>query len=152
MWTRRKQGALSRSTDSLIGHGGNLEGKVQCDTNLRIEGNFSGEIHCEGTVTVGELGTVRSSIKAKEIIIAGKVYGDVTADQRLTMTETGQLHGNILAGTLSIMEGSVLNGSVATAEPPAPLLSEAHTSAENAGTMDKAAKRAAKQQAKREAG
>ncbi|AIQ45288.1 cell division protein [Paenibacillus sp. FSL R7-0273] len=152
MWGRRKQVAPFRSTDSLIGHGGNLEGKVQCDTNLRIEGNFSGEIQCQGTVTVGEQGTVRSSIKAKAIIIAGKVYGDVTADQRLTMTETGQLHGNIMAGTLSIMEGSVLNGSIATAEPAAPPSSESRTGAGNASSADKAAKRAAKQQAKREAG
>ena len=149
MWNRRKQTATFRSTDSLIGHGGNLEGKVQCDTNLRIEGNFSGEIYCQGTVTIGEQGTVRSTIKAKEIIIAGKVYGDVTADQRLTMTGTGQLHGNLLAGTLSIMEGSVLNGSVATAEQPATEAAGGHLETENA---DKAGKRAAKAQSKLEAG
>lgn len=119
MWKRSKSSASYKSTDSLIGHGGTLEGKVHCDTNLRIEGNFSGEILCQGTVTVGEQGTVRSSIKAQEIIIAGKVYGNVTADQKLIMTGTGQLHGNIAAGALSIMEGSVLNGSVAMAEQPA---------------------------------
>ncbi|MNC13411.1 Polymer-forming cytoskeletal [compost metagenome] len=149
MWNRRKQSALFRSTDSLIGHGGNLEGKVQCDTNLRIEGNFSGEIQCQGTVTIGEQSTVLSTIKAKEIIIAGKVYGDVTADHRLTLTETGQLHGNIHAGILSIMEGCVLNGSVTTAEQPAIDVAGGHTENEKA---DKAGKRASKQQGKREAG
>ncbi|MHA6532813.1 bactofilin family protein [Paenibacillus sp. BAC0078] len=119
MWNKNKHQTSVKSTDSLIGHGGTLEGKVNCDTNLRIEGNFSGEIHCRGTVTVGEQGAVRSTIKAQEIIIAGKVYGDVTADRRLIMTGTGQLHGNILAGSLSIMEGSVLNGSIAMTEEPA---------------------------------
>ncbi|CAH1215964.1 hypothetical protein PAECIP111892_04214 [Paenibacillus auburnensis] len=149
MWNRSKQSALFRSTDSLIGHGGNLEGKVQCDTNLRIEGNFSGEIQCQGTVTIGEQSTVLSTIKAKEVIIAGKVYGDVTADQRLTMTGTGQLHGNIQAGMLSIMEGCVLNGSVITAEQPAIETAGGHTKAKKA---DKAGKRASKQQNKLEAG
>ncbi|WP_379154540.1 polymer-forming cytoskeletal protein [Paenibacillus sp. sgz5001063] len=119
MWYKNKQQAAVKSTDSLIGHGGTLEGKVTCDTNLRIEGNFSGEIHCHGTVTVGEQGTVRSSIKAQDVIIAGRVYGDVIADQRLMLTGTGQLHGNILAGTLCIVEGSVLNGSIVMAEEPA---------------------------------
>ncbi|MNO16040.1 Polymer-forming cytoskeletal [compost metagenome] len=119
MWGKNKLQTPVKSTDSLIGHGGTLEGKLNCDTNLRIEGNFSGEIHCQGTVTVGEQGTVRSSIRAQDIIIAGKVYGDVIADQRLMMTGTGQLHGNILAGTLSITEGCVLNGSIAMAEEPA---------------------------------
>lgn len=149
MWNRRKQSAPFRSTDSLIGHGGNLEGKLQCDTNLRIEGNFSGEIQCQGTVTVGKQGTVRSTIKAKEIIIAGKVYGNVTVEHRLTLTETGQLHGDILTGTLNIMEGSVLNGSVFTAEQPAALVAGGPQEAEN---TDKAGKRASKPQGKLEAG
>ncbi|WP_342564508.1 polymer-forming cytoskeletal protein [Paenibacillus sp. FSL R7-0345] len=149
MWKKRKQAAPFRSTDSLIGRGGNLEGKVQCDTNLRIEGNFSGEIQCQGTVTIGEQGTAHSTIKAREIIIAGKVFGDVTADQRLTMTGTGQLHGSIMAGTLSIMEGSVLNGSIATAEQSAGLLSDVSAGAQ---VTEKAGKRRSKQQGKREAG
>ncbi|MEK3687486.1 polymer-forming cytoskeletal protein [Paenibacillus sp. LMG 31459] len=149
MWNKRKQSAPYKSTDSLIGHGGTLEGKVHCDTNLRIEGNFSGEILCQGTVTVGEQGTVHSSIKAQEVIIAGKVYGDVTANQKLIMTETGQLHGNIAAGALSIMEGSVLNGSVAMAEQPA---TETAGGLQADGSADKAGKRGSHKQNKLEAG
>ncbi|AIQ67205.1 bactofilin family protein [Paenibacillus graminis] len=142
MWGKNKLQLPVKPTDSLIGHGGTLEGKLNCDTNLRIEGNFSGEIHCQGTVTVGEQGTVRSSIRAQDIIIAGKVYGDVIADQRLMMTDTGQLHGNILAGSLSIMEGSVLNGSVAMAEEPATEKAGGLQKKEHA---DKAGKRGSKQ-------
>ncbi|WP_342424320.1 polymer-forming cytoskeletal protein [Paenibacillus sp. FSL E2-0178] len=149
MWNKRKQSAPYKSTDSLIGHGGTLEGKVHCDTNLRIEGNFSGEILCQGTVTVGEQGTVHSSIKAQEVIIAGKVYGDVTANQKLIMTETGQLHGNIAAGALSIMEGSVLNGSVAMAEQPA---TETAGGLQAGASTDKAGKRGSHKQNKLEAG
>ncbi|MBW4081404.1 polymer-forming cytoskeletal protein [Paenibacillus sp. S150] len=149
MWSKNKQHAPVKATDSLIGHGGTLEGKVHCDTNLRIEGNFTGEINCLGTVTVGEQGTARSSIKAQDIIIAGKVYGDVIAGQRLTLTGTGRLHGNIVAGSLNIMEGSVLNGSVAMTEEPA---------TEKAGGLhinentDKAGKRGSKAQNSLEAG
>lgn len=121
MWSKQKQQLPYKSTDSLIGHGGSLEGKVQCDTNLRIEGHFSGEIQCSGTVTIGEQGTAHSTIKAQEVIIAGKVFGDVTADRRLIMTDTGQLHGSILAGSLSISEGSILNGSIGMTEEPAPV-------------------------------
>ncbi|KWX77788.1 cell division protein [Paenibacillus riograndensis] len=142
MWGKNKLQMPVKSTDSLIGHGGTLEGKLNCDTNLRIEGNFSGEINCQGTVTVGEQGTVRSSIRAQDIIIAGKVYGDVIADQRLMMTDTGQLHGNILAGSLSIMEGSVLNGSVAMAEEPA---TEKAGGLQKKEQADKAGKRGSKQ-------
>ncbi|GGF83265.1 hypothetical protein GCM10010912_30480 [Paenibacillus albidus] len=145
MW-KKKQQLPFKSTDSLIGHGGTLEGKVHCDTNLRIEGSFSGEIECTGTVTVGEHGLVHSSIIAQEIIIAGKVFGNVTVDRRLVMTCTGQLHGSISAGSLSIMEGGVLSGSVDMKEQPAPEKAGGHEK-----QKDKAGKRS-KAQAAREAG
>lgn len=148
MW-KKQQRIPFKSTDSLFGHGGTLEGKVQCDTNLRIEGTFSGEIICSGVVTIGEEGLVNSSIKADEIVIAGKVYGDVTAERRLIMTGTGELHGNISAGSLSIMEGSLLNGSIAMHEQP---------TSQKAGEptrnlkKDKASKRSSKAQGTLEAG
>ncbi|MEK4354924.1 polymer-forming cytoskeletal protein [Paenibacillus sp. FSL R5-0475] len=149
MWNKRQQRASIKSTDSLIGHGGTLEGKVHCDTNLRIEGTFSGEIICSGVVTVGEEGTVRSSIRAEEIVIAGKVYGDVTADRRLIMTGTGELHGNISAGALSIMEGSLLNGSIAMQEQPT---SEQAGELKSSTKKDKTAKRSSKAEETLEAG
>lgn len=149
MWNKRPQQTAFKPTDSLIGYGGTLEGKVNCDTNLRIEGSFSGEIICTGVVTVGEEGMVRSSIKAKEVVIAGKVYGDVTADRRLIMTGTGQLHGNISAGSLIITEGSLLNGSIAMQEEPAPVqASELHTKSKK----DKNGKNSTKGQSSLEAG
>lgn len=149
MWKRRNYQPSMRSTDSLIGHGGSLEGKVQCDTNLRIEGNFSGEIQCRGTVTIGEQGTVHSTIQAQDIIIAGKVFGTVSAENRLTLTGTGQLHGDILAGILSITEGSVLNGSVVMAEQPLAVKSGGLQDNEK---PDKSSKRGSKKQGSLEAG
>jgi cytoskeletal protein CcmA (bactofilin family) len=111
---------------------------------------FSGEIHCSGTVTVGEQGTVRSSISAEEIVIAGKVFGNVSVERRLIMTDTGQLHGDILAGTLSIMEGSVLNGAIAMKEQPAP--QQAGGPESHVNTDKTAAKRPSKTQGTLEAG
>lgn len=151
MWNKRQQRTSFKSTDSLIGHGGTLEGKVNCDTNLRIEGTFSGEIICSGMVTVGEEGTVHASIRAEEIVIAGKVYGDVTAERRLIMTGTGQLHGNISAGTLSIMEGSLLNGSIYMQEQPAPAQAGG-LQTKSKSKAEKAAKRSPKGQESLEAG
>jgi len=149
MWKKKQPRSLFKSTDTLIGHGGNLEGKVNCDTNIRIEGSFCGEIHCTGTVTVGEQGLVQASIVADEIIIAGKVLGDVAASRRITMLGTGQIHGNVEAGTLSILEGGLLNGSVTMTEQPAPNKSGGPDIDINTSKKDK---RAAKQRGTREAG
>jgi len=149
MWKKRQPRSPFRSTDSLIGQGGNFEGKVHCDTNLRIEGSYSGEIHCSGTVTIGEQGTVHSSIFADEIVIAGKVYGNIAASRQIIMTGTGQLHGNIATGALSIMEGGLLNGSVVMKEQPAPVKAGGP---ETEASTDKNGIRPAKTQGTREAG
>ncbi len=92
---------------------------------------------------------MRSSIRAEEIVIAGKVYGDVTVDRRLIMTGTGELHGNISAGALSITEGSLLNGSIAMQEQPT---SEKAGEPKSNMKKDKAAKRSSKAEGTLEAG
>ncbi|MUT67645.1 polymer-forming cytoskeletal protein [Paenibacillus sp. NEAU-GSW1] len=99
------------ATDTLIGQGTQMEGKLICEANLRIEGEFSGDIECLGDVIIGESGVARSTIHAKEITIAGKVFGDIVAKGRLTVTATGQITGSVTAQSLIIHDGGLMNGS-----------------------------------------
>ncbi|GLX66018.1 bactofilin family protein [Paenibacillus glycanilyticus] len=99
------------ASDTLIGLGTHLEGKLTCDANLRIEGEHSGDIVCLGDVIIGENGMARSNITARDIVIAGKVYGEVTAKGRLTITATGQLTGSISAQGIIVQDGGMLNGT-----------------------------------------
>ncbi|MBY9081273.1 polymer-forming cytoskeletal protein [Paenibacillus sp. HN-1] len=120
MWNKTEKGRGPAASDSLLGAGQTLEGKMQCETNLRIDGEFTGEICSGGTVTVGETGRVHADITAEEIIIAGHVFGDVRAKRRLILTSTGCLNGTAAASRLSIMEGGVLSGLVDMETPPSP--------------------------------
>lgn len=99
------------ATDTLIGQGTITEGKMICEANLRIEGEYRGEIECRGDVTIGENGLVRSSIIAQDLTIAGKVYGDVTTKGRLIITASGHLSGSITANSLIIQEGGTISGT-----------------------------------------
>ncbi|WP_213652250.1 polymer-forming cytoskeletal protein [Paenibacillus sp. J23TS9] len=99
-------------TDSLIGRGTEVEGALACEANVRIEGKFNGVIESRACVTIGEHAVARSDISAREVVIAGKVYGDVQAEGKLTITPTGQMFGDVLAASsLVIAEGGILNGS-----------------------------------------
>ncbi len=97
-------------TDTLIGQGTVLEGKLECEAGIRIEGEFRGEIACKGDVTIGESGIARSTIEARDVTIAGKVFGEVKTNGRLTVTASGELHGNVEAAAMVIQDGAVLNG------------------------------------------
>jgi cytoskeletal protein CcmA (bactofilin family) len=99
------------TTDTLIGEGSIFEGKIRSDAGVRIEGQITGDIECEGDVTVGEKGVVHSNILARNIIIAGTVNGNVHAKNKLSITSKGKLFGNMVASSLSIEEGSVFEGT-----------------------------------------
>ncbi|MFX5765016.1 polymer-forming cytoskeletal protein, partial [Acinetobacter baumannii] len=81
------------------------EGKIECDASLRIEGEYRREIICKGDVIIGECGVARANIEARDMTVAGKVYGDVQTSGRLTVTSSGELHGNIVAKSLIMQEG-----------------------------------------------
>jgi cytoskeletal protein CcmA (bactofilin family) len=97
-------------TDTLIGQGTHAEGKMECEAGLRIEGEFRGDIDCHGNVIIGESGIARSNIIARDVTIAGKVYGDVTTKGRLTIMATGQVHGNINAQSFVMQDGGIFTG------------------------------------------
>lgn len=99
------------TTDTLIGEGSVFEGNIRSDAGIRIEGQITGDIDCEGDVTVGEKGVVHSNIHARNVIIAGTVHGNVHTKNKLSITSKGKLYGNMVTATLSIEEGSIFEGT-----------------------------------------
>lgn len=99
------------ATDTLIGQSTVFEGRIKSEASLRIEGQIIGDIECIGDVTIGEMGFAKSNITAREIIIAGKVQGNVVAKGTLNITSSGQLTGNATTKSLVISEGGIFQGS-----------------------------------------
>lgn len=111
---KRKSKKNKRShagASTLISEGSLVEGSLHCENDLRIDGGFYGTIESQGNVIIGERAVTRSNISAKEVVIAGKVYGDISAAGKLIITPTGQMHGDVTASSLVIMEGGILNGA-----------------------------------------
>jgi excisionase family DNA binding protein len=78
--------------------------------NLKINGSFSGTLDIKGTLTIGESATVNANVNGDNIIIAGKVTGDITALRMLVLMPTAILEGNIVTPKLNIVEGAVFQG------------------------------------------
>lgn len=78
--------------------------------NLRINGQFNGSLTTKGTLTVGETANVHANITGDNIIVAGKVKGDITAHRMLVLMPTATLKGNINTPKLNIVEGAVFHG------------------------------------------
>lgn len=98
-------------TDTLIGEGTTIEGKITSKAGLRIEGQVKGDIDCSGDVTIGENSKIHSNLSARNIVIAGIVNGSITTKEMLSITATGKVYGDITVSSLQIVEGGIFQGT-----------------------------------------
>lgn len=108
---RKKKYYIGGSPDSIIGANTLCEGKLMSDTSIRIEGQIQGEIDCAEDVTIGEGGIAQARIQARDVIIAGKVKGDINAKGKIIVTPTGELTGNVQVRAIIIEDGGIFNGN-----------------------------------------
>lgn len=111
MFRSKKPKINPDTTDTLIGEGTVFEGKIRSEAGIRVEGQIIGDIECSGDVTIGEGGSARSNITARNVVLAGVVHGNVTAQGQLTIRASGQLYGNLTAQQLNIEAGAVFQGT-----------------------------------------
>lgn len=78
--------------------------------SLKINGEFSGNLETKGTLSIGSRADITASIDGENIIIAGRVNGDIRAQKMLTLMPTAILKGNITTPKLNIVEGALFQG------------------------------------------
>ncbi|MBP6343537.1 MAG: polymer-forming cytoskeletal protein [Candidatus Omnitrophica bacterium] len=78
--------------------------------NLRINGDFAGTLTTHGTLTISQTALVDANITGENIVIAGKVKGNVIARKMLVLMPTAIVTGDISTPKLNIVEGAVFQG------------------------------------------
>ena len=96
---------------TIIGRGVKIDGKLNCNGNIRIEGEIKGDISSRSNVVVGEKGNVNGQINADSITIGGKVNGTVNANKKLVLDPTADLKGDIVTKILIVEEGARFEGN-----------------------------------------
>lgn len=108
---RSRKETNPNTTDTLIGPGTCVKGNITSKAGLRIEGQLTGDVNCEGDISIGENGRLQSSITARNVYNAGVVEGSIHTRGLLTITQTGKVIGEISAKSLIIAEGGVFQGT-----------------------------------------
>ncbi len=96
--------------DTLIGKRAIITGDITGKGNFKIDGTVTGDVTIKGDLVTGDKSTITGNIIAKNIIIAGKVAGDVEASGQLTIKATGSISGDQKCGSLIVEEGSSVVG------------------------------------------
>ena len=105
--------AASTADQATIGKSLVIKGEVTGSESLYIDGRVEGSINLAGNrVTVGRNGVVAANISAREVVIMGKVTGNIQCVDRLDIRSEGSLTGDIVTQRISIEDGAFLKGSV----------------------------------------
>lgn len=102
--------------ETVVGTSVKLKGNLKSDGDITIDGVVTGEIKTKGSVVIGKNANIVASVKAKNISVSGAVQGNVEASDRLEITETGKVLGDISANVLSVAPGAMFTGKSQMAE------------------------------------
>jgi cytoskeletal protein CcmA (bactofilin family) len=107
--------------NGFLGKGTVFEGILRFEEDLRIEGTFRGQIEAPGaTLTIGESAEVEAEVSVGEVLVAGRLSGEVQATRRFEITPKGQVYGRVTSPTVVVRDGGTLDGECAMAPAEAP--------------------------------
>lgn len=101
---------MEQQKESVIAAGLAIEGKIEGAGHVRIAGNFKGDVHVEGNLTIDVGAKLVGGVKAKTVTISGELEGNIDAAASVELTQTGVLNGDLKAGTLTVASGSRMRG------------------------------------------
>jgi cytoskeletal protein CcmA (bactofilin family) len=98
---------------ATIGRSLVIKGEVSGTESLYIDGRIEGTVNFAGhRVTIGDNGSVAANISGREVVILGKVQGNIQCTDRLDIRSQGSLTGDVVTQRISVEDGAILKGSV----------------------------------------
>ena len=86
-----------------------IEGDLNCSTDLIFDGAITGNINSKGSLTIGQNASVKGDLKAEKAIIEGKVAGDGDFNS-CRLSSTSVISGSVSTVSLQMQEGASLEG------------------------------------------
>jgi cytoskeletal protein CcmA (bactofilin family) len=95
--------------ETFIGSNSTFRGEIKSTGALRIDGTVEGNITAD-YVILGEKGNIRGDVVAQNVIVGGRIEGNVRSKGIIEIKNKGKIIGDILTPKLSIIEGGVIEG------------------------------------------
>ena len=109
---------LNTQEQATIGKSLVIKGEVTGSESLYIDGRVEGSIQLPGNrVTVGRNGVVNANVNAREIVVIGKLKGNLVASDRVDIRNEGSLTGDVVAQRISIEDGAFFKGGIDIRKP-----------------------------------
>jgi len=109
---RRNAGVERKNAESVISAGLTIEGTIAGNGDVRIAGQFKGDVNVQGSLTIEAGAKLVGGVRASNVIIDGELEGNIDAATRVELRSTGVLNGNLNTGSLTVAAGSRMRGQV----------------------------------------
>ena len=107
--------------NTIIGEGIYLEaGRMTGQESVRIDGVYKGTIEIDGSLVLGDSGSITGNVQASYFLVAGEVSGNIKCHTQLHFASTARVIGDVIAQSLIIDEGSQVTGRYRIGEPKPP--------------------------------
>jgi cytoskeletal protein CcmA (bactofilin family) len=109
------------SPGTVIGQGVCIEAaRIVGRDSVRIDGEFKGNVELDGSLVLGETGSITGDVRAKYFLVAGEVSGNIYCETQLHFASTARVLGDVNTPNLILDEGSQVTGryNVGEVAPP----------------------------------
>ncbi len=112
----------TNTVETLIGPRVVIRGDVQFSGGLYVEGKIIGKIIADegsaAVLTISEQGLIDGEVHAPVVVIAGTLHGDIHAGERVELSPTAKVQGNVFYKVVEMAGGATLTGRLIHADAP----------------------------------
>jgi len=118
---KNKKSKGESGLNTIIGKGSVIEGTLEVEGEIRIDGTVKGKISSTESLTIGNGGIVEADLNTKVAVIGGNVIGNVFASEKIELQSKARVQGDITTKNLVVEEGAIFHGKCSmsdTLQPP----------------------------------
>ena len=105
----------SAKIDSLIGQNTEMHGDVHFSGGLHVDGKIKGNVIAEdpaSLLTLSDQGVIEGEVRVPNVILNGRVVGDVYASERIELASEARVSGNVYYALIEMAIGAEVNGKL----------------------------------------
>lgn len=98
---------------TVIGKSVVIHGELSASEDLFIDGEIEGAVSLgSNRLTVGPNAKVVADLTVQDVVVFGRVEGNIRASGRIELRQTARVVGDVFASRLSIEESAMIKGRV----------------------------------------
>lgn len=112
MFKNEKESPAHSEVETVIAPSVRVEGDFVSAGNIRIEGAVSGSVDTKSDLMVGTDAEITADVKSRNATISGTLHGNLRVSERLELTSTAHVYGDVEAQILTVEAGATIDGKL----------------------------------------